>query len=159
MNPTNRTPFQGTGHTYIRCGNEIYVGDSANQWRILHQFETEKRAKRWQRDQEKQRPGSVTVGSPPVEVTHARINQLTVDYERRRQAEIRKLVAQQKADQAMIDKNSYRQRMSTASGKTALLAQSYVTPDRDGSSSSRKPSRMPARSRKRKDTHETYGGS
>lgn len=148
-----------TSHTYIRCGNEIYVGDAADQWRMLHRFETQKRAKRWQRDQEKNRPGSVTEGMAPAQMIRQRVDRLKADYERRRQTEIHRLIEQQKADQAMINRNSYRQRMTAPSGKTAQLAQAYVAPDRDESSSSRKASRMPARLRKRKATPATYGDS
>lgn len=142
MNPT-------TAHTYIRCINEIYVGDNANQWRMLHAFETEKRAKRWQRDQEKQRPGSVTVGTtPPPQVTA----KVVVDLARDRKREIVRLIIQQAADRARDQgRHSPKSRPDSGlSGKTAQLTQAYVAPDHDGSSSSRKRSRTPARLQKRK---------
>lgn len=148
MNPT-------TAHTFIRCGNEIYRGDSANQWRMLHRFETQKRARRWQRDQEKKRPGSVTVGAPPVQVTTQRINALKADYESRRVREIARLTREQARDQARHSPKSRPD--SGLSGKTAQLA--YVAPDRDGSSSSRGRSKKRAPSRNGKGTRANSGVS
>lgn len=157
-----------TAHTYIRSGNEIYVGDAAEQWRILHTFETEKRAKRWQRDQEKNRPGSVTVGVAPPQVTRARVERIQADYHKRRQAEIRKLIAQQRADQRQQDYHTLghgtpaRNRNNTAIGlssKTVQLAQSYVAPDRDASSFLRERSKKRPISRNARNTRATYGGS
>lgn len=142
-----------TAHTYIRCGNEIYVGDAANQWRILHRFETEKRAKRWQRDQEKSRPGSVTVGRPPQQVIARRVHSGVID----RKREIARLIIQQAADRA-------RDRMTSRpsaglSGKTAQLAQAYVAPDRDASSFLRERSKKRVTSRNARNTRATYGAS
>lgn len=157
-----------TAHTYIRCVNKIFVGDPHDNWRELHNFETEKRAKRWQNDQEKKRPGSVTVGHTPPQVTRAKIDQLKADYEQRRQTEIRKLVREQEADRRRqsyhvsghgtpISNKRIDQKLGL-SGKTAQLARSYVAPDQDESSSSRRASRMPVRSRKRKATPANSGG-
>ncbi len=155
-----------TVHTYIRCGNEIYVGDAAEQWRMLHRFETEKRAKRWQRDQEKLRPGSVTVGKPPVSVTRNRIDTMKAEYDRRR--EIARLAAQQALDQRRQGYHTLGRgtpaasRNSTTiglSGKTAQLAQAYVAPDRDASSFLRERSKKRVTSRNARNTRATYGGS
>lgn len=161
MNPT-------TVHTYIRCVNRIYVGDANNNWRELHRFETEDRAKRWQRDQEKKRPGSVTVGNTPPQVTRAKIDQMKADYAQRRarEQEIRRLIREQEADQRRFARtlketnDIARHRNSlTLSGKTAHLARSYVAPDHDASSFLRKALHKPQRSRNAKNTRATYGGS
>lgn len=146
-----------TLHTYIRCVNKIYVCDAAGQWRELHNFETEKRAKRWQKDQEKQRPGSVAVGGPPPEITRAKIESLKADYEQRRRREIAKLIIQQAADRA---RHSPPLRYdSSLIGKGAKLVQSSVAPDRDGSSFLRERSKKRVTSRNARNTRATYGGS
>lgn len=157
---------QKTAHTYIRCGNEIYVGDAHEQWRILHRFETEKRAKRWQRDQEAKRPGSVTVGRPPVQVTRDRIDKMKAEYERRR--EISRLIIQQAADRARRDyhipghgtpmsNKRIDQRLGLSSPLLGLKA--YVAPDRDTSSFLRERSKKRVTSRNARNTRATYGGS
>lgn len=152
-----------TVHTYIRCVNKIYVGDAADQWRELHSFETEKRAKRWQRDQEKKRPGSVTVGSPPVQVIY-RMTDRAAAKERARLAEIRRLALQQERDQALDRDRRFQNSpvgkllLSTMSGKTAQLAQAYVAPDRDASSFLRERSATRSKSRSARNTRATFGG-
>lgn len=154
-----------TVHTYIRCVNKIYVGDASDNWRELHCFETENRAKRWQRDQEKKRPGSVTVGNTPPQVTRAKIEALKADYARRRVDEIRKLVREQEADRrrsefhrAGMGTLALHEKVMSLSGKTARLAHPYVAPDHDGSSFSRGPSKRRTPSRNAKNTRANYGG-
>lgn len=151
-------------HTFIRCGNQIYREDAPDQWRTLHNFETEKRAKRWQRDQEKQRPGSVTVGTTPPRV----VKKVVVNLARDRLREIARLITQQVADRArdyhvkgqgLPRGHTTSIRPAGLSGKTAQLAQTYVAPDRDGSSSSQKPSKKRALSRNGKNTRASFGDS
>ncbi len=146
-----------TNHTYIRCVNKIYVGDAADQWRELHSFETEKRAKRWQADQEKKRPGSVRVGSPPPQITRQKITGMQAEYERRQ--EIRKLAAQQARDAARSPSPRPKSTTISLSGKTAKLAGSYVAPARDESSFLRERSKKRQQSRSARNTRATYGAS
>lgn len=122
-----------TAHTYIRCVNKIYVGDAADQWRLLHDFGTEQRAKRWQRDQEKNRPGSVTVGAPPEKVVLRALD----EQERQhlaRQREIRRLAWEQARDAARTPSPRPRPQAHSLSGKTAKLASQHVVSDSDTSS-------------------------
>ena len=146
-----------TVHTYIRSTNKIYVGDAADQWRELHSFETEQRAKRWQRDQEKKRPGSVTVGHPPPQVTRQKIVGMQAEYDRRR--EIRRLAHEQARDAARHPSARPKPLTLSLSGKTAQLAQAYVAPDRDASSFLRERSKKRQTSRNARNTRAAYGGS
>lgn len=147
-----------TVHTYVRCVNKIYVGDAADQWRLLHDFQTEQRAKRWQRDQEKKRPGSVTVGSIPKKVVMQ-----SLDLQERRilarQAEIRKLAREQARDAARHPSPKPRPTTVSLSGKTAQLASPYVAPDRDASSFLRQRSKKRQQSRTARNTRASYGAS
>lgn len=144
-------------HTYIRCVNKIYVHDAADQWRELHTFETEQRAKRWQRNQEKNRPGSVTVGSPPPQITRQKIAGMQAEYERRR--EIRKLAREQARDAARHPSPKPRPQTLSLSGKTAKLASPYVASDQGASSYLRDRSKKRQTSRNARNTRATYGGS
>lgn len=145
-----------TNHTYIRCVNKIYVGDANDQWRELHSFETEKRAKRWQTDQEKKRPGSVTAGPLPRKVV-AQAADLEVRQQLARKTEIARLVREQARDAARHP--SPKPKPLSLSGKTAKLAQSAVAPDRDGSSFLRERSKKRQQSRSARNTRASYGGS
>ncbi len=145
-----------TAHTYRRYGNTIYAIDPHDHWRVLHNFDNESRAKRWQRDQDKKRPGSVSEGRPPAKV----INQSLDEQERRilaRQAEIRRLARDQARDAARHP--SPRPKTLSLSGKTAKLAQSSVAPDRDASSFLRERSKKRQQSRNARNTRATFGGS
>jgi len=145
-----------TVHTYIRCGNQIYVGDAKENWRELHNFETEKRAKRWQRDQDKKRPGSVIEGHRPLKLMLQDRN-LKIRQEWARQREIRKLALEQAQDR---DRHSVRSRPDSGlSGKTAQLARAYVAPDRDASSFLRERSKKRVTSRNARNTRATFGAS
>lgn len=146
-----------TVHTYVRCVNKIYICDAADQWRELHSFETEKRAKRWQRDQEKKRPGSVEARTThPVVAKHQNLYHRAMLDGQACRREIAKLISQQAADQA---RHSPKSRPETLSGKTAQLARTYVAPDRDASSFLRERSKKRVTSRNARNTRATYGGS
>jgi hypothetical protein len=145
-----------TAHTYIRCGTRIFAGDANDNWRELHNFESAKRARRWERDQEKKRPGSVTVGSPPQKLVNQQAD-LEVRRHLARKIEIARLVREQARDQARNP--SPRPKTLSLSGKTAELARAYVAPDRDASSFLRERSKKRQTSRNARNTRATYGAS
>lgn len=145
-----------TSHTYIRCVNVIYVGDANEQWRELHRFETEKRAKRWQNDQNKKRPDSVIVGHRPTKLVLVD-RDLKVRRELARQSEIRRLARDQARDAARNP--SSRPKTQGLSGKTAKLAQSAVAPDHGGSSYLRDRSKKRQQSRNARNTRASFGAS
>lgn len=146
-----------TVHTYVRCVNKIYVGDANDNWRELHSFETEKRAKRWQRDQEKQRPGSVTAQHHPPQRLLDNRQDLALA---QRKHELNKLIREQRAEMARehrpLPKSPYG---NTMSGKTAKLARAAVAPDHDGSSFLRERSKKRVTSRNARNTRATFGAS
>lgn len=146
-----------TVHTYVRCVNKIYAGDANDNWRELHSFETEKRAKRWQRDQEKQRPGSVTVAHhPPQKLLDKRQDLAQAS----RRNELNKLIQAQRVEMAREQRHSPKSHYgSTMSGKTAKLARAAVAPDHDGSSFLRERSKKRVTSRNARNTRASYGAS
>jgi hypothetical protein len=144
-------------HTYIRYDSIIYVGDVNDNWRQLHNFHSERRARRWQRDQEKKRPGSVTVGKPPQKLFNQSMELAAQKQSHTR--EVARLIIQQAADRARDQRLQTSRYDSGPSGKTAQLAQAYVAPDRDGSSYLRERSKKRVKSRNARNTRATYGGS
>lgn len=146
VNPT-------TAHTYVRFNTTIYVGDAKDNWRQLHNFHSVRRARRWQRDQDKKRPGSVQEGPVPQKLFRQTLEQAKMR-EQARLSEIRKLVREQARDQGLLPKS---RPDSGLSGKTARLAQAYVAPDRDESSSSRKRLKKRAPSQNGKGTRANSG--
>ena len=138
-----------TAHTFVRCANKIYQVDANGTGRELHRFETEQRARRWQRDQNKKRPGSATVGVPPKV---AKIETDRVQQELNRKREISKLIIQQAAERAR-DKMSLRHSSSTSGPRP------YVSPEQGASSFLRARSKKQVTSRNARNTRATYGGS
>lgn len=149
-----------TAHTYIRYDNHIYRQDSPGQWRLLHSFETDKRAKRWQQDQERKRPGSVSVeAAPPKTVMEQNATDMIREMARTRLQEINRLAREQKRDQTAWERARHspisRYDTEILTGKAAA----YVAPDRDGSSFLRERSKKRVTSRNARNTRATYGGS
>lgn len=144
-----------TNHTFIRSVNKIYVSDANDNWRELHNFQDEARAKRWAKDQEKKRPGSVQVGPVPKKVVL-----LSMDLQEKqilaRQAEIRRLARDQARDAA---RHPSPRPQAAPSGKTLKLARSSVAPDRDGSSFLRERSKKRQQSRTARNTRASFGAS